>query len=85
MDATEPFGIQAQETLAVNYFATKKFCDAIFPILRPHSRVVNVSSSAGHLSRINGKEPEASDLRQKLADISLTVQQLDELMNDFIR
>ncbi|RXG69488.1 Carbonyl reductase [NADPH] 3 [Armadillidium vulgare] len=84
MDATEPFHVQAKETLKVNYFDTKNFCNAIFPILRPHGRVVNVSSSAGHLSRINGKEPNASNLRKKLSSTSLTENDLDGLMNDFI-
>ena len=56
----------------------------MFHLLRPHARVVNVSSSAGHLKRVNGKEPEASELRSKLSSISLTEEELDDLMNNFI-
>jgi hypothetical protein len=33
----------------VNYTGTINLCDALFPLLRPHSRVVNVSSRAGML------------------------------------
>ncbi|MCL4139810.1 UNVERIFIED_CONTAM: hypothetical protein GTU68_018396, partial [Idotea baltica] len=83
--ATEPFAVQAEETLKVNYFDTKRFCHAIFPLLKPHGRVVNVSSSAGHLCRINGDEPHATNLKKKFASPSLTEDELDELMNNFIR
>ncbi|RXG71545.1 Carbonyl reductase [NADPH] 3 [Armadillidium vulgare] len=82
---TEPYPVQARKTLKINYFDTKNFCNAIFPLLKPHGRVVNVSSSAGHLSRINGQEPQASNLRNKLASPLLTEKDLDELMNDYIR
>lgn len=45
--ATEPFSEQAEVTCRVNFFATMKFCDEMLPLLKPHGRVVNVSSSAG--------------------------------------
>ena len=38
-DATEPFGEQAVVTIGINYYGTKKFCDVIFPLLRPHARL----------------------------------------------
>merc|ERR1711962_1519540 len=41
-------GVQAKGTLAVNYFGVVDICKALFPLLRPHSRVVNISSIAGH-------------------------------------
>ncbi|RXG52497.1 Carbonyl reductase [NADPH] 3, partial [Armadillidium vulgare] len=81
---TEPYPVQARKTLKINYFDTKNFCNAIFPLLKPHGRVVNVSSSAGLLSRINGQEPQASNLRNKLASPLITEKDLDELMNDYI-
>jgi carbonyl reductase 1 len=46
-DSTEKFCIQAEVTNKTNYFATKDFSNAIFPLLRPHARVVNVSSVCG--------------------------------------
>ncbi|XP_008188083.2 LOW QUALITY PROTEIN: carbonyl reductase [NADPH] 1-like [Acyrthosiphon pisum] len=33
--ATEPFGVQAEETLRVNYFALRSVCDTLFPLLVP--------------------------------------------------
>ncbi|XP_069191088.1 carbonyl reductase [NADPH] 3 isoform X2 [Procambarus clarkii] len=83
--ATEPFGEQAENTIRVNYFGTLAVCRALYPLLRPHARVSMVSSSAGHLLRINGDEPAASALRQKLSSSTLTEGELSELMNQFIK
>ncbi|XP_065208818.1 carbonyl reductase [NADPH] 3-like [Planococcus citri] len=80
VSAPEPFEVQAEETIRVNYIATRNVCDILFPILRPHARVVNVSSSAGHLSRI-----PSESLRQKFASENLTVNELDDLMNTFVK
>lgn len=79
MDATESFGVQAEETLRVNYFSLLKVCDALFPLLRPGARVVNVSSSAGHLSNIHSEE-----LKQKLYSPQLTVDALNVLVRQFL-
>lgn len=79
MNATEPFGVQATETIKVNYFGLKRVCNALFPLLKPHARVVHVSSSAGHLSRI-----PSESLRAQFANPNLTEQQLDALIQDFI-
>ena len=78
--STEPFAVQAKETIRVNYFGTRKVCDALFPILRPHARVVNLSSILGHLLRI-----PAQPLREELSAENLTVNRLDELMNEFVK
>lgn len=79
-DATEPFGLQAKETVRVNYFGLRDTCSILFPLLRSHARVVNVSSSLGHLSKIPGEE-----LRKKFASPNLTVSELSELMNSFVK
>nr|XP_045600109.1 carbonyl reductase [NADPH] 1-like [Procambarus clarkii]XP_045600110.1 carbonyl reductase [NADPH] 1-like [Procambarus clarkii] len=83
--ATESFGEQAENTIRVNYFGTLAVCRALYPLLRPHARVSMVSSSSGHLLRINGDEPAASALRQKLSSSTLTEGELSELMNQFIK
>jgi len=77
--ATEPFGVQAEETIRVNYFALRAVCDALFPLLLPGARVVNLSSSAGRLSLIPGEE-----LRRTLSSPLLTIDQLDTLMRQFV-
>lgn len=80
MDAKEPFAEQAAVTTAVNYFGTLDVCNVLFPILRKNARVINISSSAGHLSRIPSRE-----LREKFSDPNLTVSQLNELIKKFVR
>jgi len=77
--ATEPFGEQAEETLRVNYFALRSVCDALFPLLVPGARVVNLSSAAGRLSMIPGEE-----LKRTLSSPLLTIDQLDTLMRQFV-
>ncbi|KAA0203607.1 hypothetical protein HAZT_HAZT008224 [Hyalella azteca] len=79
-DAPEPIEVQAEHTVRVNYFGLRAVCNALFPLLRPHARVVNVSSAVGHLSWVNGEE-----LRRQLADPALTVEQLDNIMRDFVK
>ncbi|CAG9109061.1 hypothetical protein JYU34_019988 [Plutella xylostella] len=78
-DATEPVAVQAKETLFVNYFSLVSTCEILFPLLRKGARVVNVSSSAGHLSRIPSEA-----LRNQLKDPNLTVEKLSALMQQFV-
>ncbi|CAH2099022.1 unnamed protein product [Euphydryas editha] len=78
-NATEPVAVQAEETLRVNYFSVLSTCEILFPLLRNGARVVNISSSAGHLSKIPSEK-----LRQKFQDPNLTVSELSDLMNQYI-
>ncbi|XP_073949694.1 carbonyl reductase [NADPH] 1-like [Choristoneura fumiferana] len=77
--ATEPVAVQAEQTLFVNYFSLLSTCEVLFPILRDGAKVVNISSSCGHLSQI----PSVA-LRNKFKDENLTVEQLSDLMNQYI-
>lgn len=79
-DAKDPFDVQAEETLRVNYFSLVKVCEILFPIIRQNGRVVNLSSSAGVLSRIPSEE-----LRNKFIDPTLSVEGLSKLMESFVR
>ncbi|XP_054713081.1 carbonyl reductase [NADPH] 1-like [Uloborus diversus] len=76
---TAPFSEQAENTIKVNFFATLSVCHELFPLLRPHARVVNVTSSCGKLSFITSNE-----LRQKFLSESLTEDELCNLMNQFV-
>lgn len=78
--STEPFGVQARETTRINYFALRDTCNILFPILKSHARVVNVSSSCGHLSRIPDQR-----LREKFASPDLTEKELSELITSFVK
>ncbi|VEN42703.1 unnamed protein product [Callosobruchus maculatus] len=75
----DPAGVNATKTIAINYFGTLAVCDSLFPLLRADAKVVNISSSAGHLYRIPSEK-----LRERFSDPTLTVQQLNELMNKFL-
>lgn len=79
MNATEPFGEQAEVTVHINYFGTLQVSNGLFGLLRPHARVVNVSSSCGHLYKI-----PTEHLRKRFSDKNLTVEQLSALMNEFV-
>ena len=52
----------------------------LFPLLRPHARVVNLSSSLGHLLQIPGEL-----LRKKLSSSSLTEEELTDLLQQFVK
>lgn len=52
----------------------------LFPLLRPHARVVNLSSSVGHLLKI----PEEL-LRKKLSSSSLSEEELTDLLKQFVK
>ncbi|XP_068624747.1 carbonyl reductase [NADPH] 3-like [Battus philenor] len=78
-NATEPVAVQAAETLRVNYFSVLTTCEILFPLLRNGARVVNISSSCGHLSLI-----PSETLRNRLKDPNLSVSELSELMKEYI-
>jgi carbonyl reductase 1 len=40
MAATEPFAVQAEITVATNFWGTLNVCKKLFPLLRPHARLV---------------------------------------------
>jgi carbonyl reductase 1 len=77
--AREPYGEQAEKTLHVNYFSMLNTCHTLFPLLLPHARVVNLSSSDGHLATIPGEK-----LREQLSSPTLTEEQLSNFMKQFI-
>ena len=86
-DATDPFGHQAKVTLETNYWANKRTCEILFPVLKPGARVVNMSSSCGYLGHIgakSGDKVKAEQLRKTLAAPDLRLETLDGLMKNFV-
>jgi len=77
--STVPFLEQAVNTLNTNYFALVNVCNVLFPILKPHARVVNVSSSLGMLNRVVGE-----DKRRRLSDPNLTLEGLNDIVREFL-
>jgi carbonyl reductase 1 len=78
------FHTQAKETINVNYYGLKKMCQVFTPMLNQSSRIVNCTSHLGHLSNIDGKEPQATLLRKRFADHRMDEQDLDNLVKEFL-
>ncbi|XP_030644984.1 carbonyl reductase 1-like [Chanos chanos] len=78
--ATEPFSEQAEVTMRTNFLGTLHVSHALFPLLRPHARVVNVSSFVSKRS-LDQCSPE---LQAKFRNPSLSEEELCSLMKDFV-
>ncbi|XP_077555237.1 carbonyl reductase [NADPH] 1-like [Haemaphysalis longicornis] len=78
--STAPFSEQAEVTVKTNFFGTLNVCKELFPLLRPHARVVNLSSLCGMLNKIPGEE-----LKKKLNNPKITLDELCGLMNEFVQ
>lgn len=76
--STAPFTEQAEVTVRINFTGTLDVCQALFPLLRAHSRVVNVSSTVGKLSLVK------PHLQEKFKDPQLTEKGLVDLMKQFV-
>ena len=79
MASTAPFIEQATNTLKTNFTGTLNISRAFLPIIRPHGRVVNVSSSAGHLKILH------KNLQDKFSSPDLTEAELVSLMDQFVK
>lgn len=74
-----PFAQQAVHTIRVNFTGTVNVCNALFPLLRPHARVVNVSSRAGML-----KVCKDAAMRARLTSNTATVDDIANVLSEFV-
>lgn len=74
-----PFSEQAEVSVRVNYFGTLNVCNEFFPLLRPHARVVHVSSRAGMLKVV--KNPS---MRDRLSSADITIPEISQILNTFV-
>ena len=76
-----PFDRQARPTISINYFGTLWLTEKMMPLLKKSSsgRIVNVASQAGLLRIMKSQEKKA-----EFTSPSLTIDRLNELMNEFI-
>jgi len=74
-----PFSEQAINTVRINYNGTLNMCNEFFPLLRPHARVVHVSSRVGML-----KTCKSADMRARLASEDVTIDEITKIMNTFV-
>jgi len=78
--ATEPFSEQAQVTNQTNFFATLDICQVLFPLLRPHARVSNVSSLVSQMSLAKCSDA----MKARFTDPNIKMEELTSLIKDFI-
>ena len=78
--STIPINEQAYLTIATNFTGTLRLTKALFPLIRPHGRIVNVSSMMGELKALR-----SPTLRERFADPNLTEEGLVALMDQFVR
>lgn len=78
-DAPEPKTFQAEQTIFVNFTALVDFTEAILPFMKNGGRIVNITSSSGHLCRIPSEE-----LRRKFQSETLTLEELKTLVNSYV-
>ena len=60
-----------KKTLATNFWANKKVCDFLVPILNPGARVVNITSSVGFLGTLDMYSKNQVKVVFKVLTISL--------------
>ena len=77
------FSSQCEDTMVVNYHGVKKMCKTFSPMMSQGGRIVNCSSHLGHLSNLDGREPEATLLRDKFSDKNLSEEELDRIIKQF--
>ncbi|KAH3772492.1 carbonyl reductase [NADPH] 1-like [Dreissena polymorpha] len=80
MAATEPFSEQAEVSMATNFWGTLNACNVLFPLLRPHARVVHVSSRAGSMTAAKCSK----ELQTRFLDPELSMAKIKQLMNEFV-
>ncbi|XP_004842459.1 carbonyl reductase [NADPH] 3 [Heterocephalus glaber] len=80
VDDPTPFDIQAEMTLKTNFFSTRNVCTELLPIVKPHGRVVNISSLQGS----KALEDCSESLRERLQCDALTEGDLVDLMKKFV-
>lgn len=71
---------KARVTMETNFFGTRKVCVALFPLLRPSGRVVNVASALGRLNRIKNEDMRSG----QLSSPDLSEDDLVALANSYI-
>ncbi|CAF1038442.1 unnamed protein product [Adineta steineri] len=70
----------AREMFSVNYYGIKILNEHLFPLIRENGRVINVASACGPIVLYEASE----SLQNQYTSSTLTLQQLDDLVEDFI-
>jgi len=79
VDPPESMAKQAKHTIDVNYFANLDVCQVLFPLLRPHARVLNMSSGLGRAAYVL----LPTETKQKLTNPDISIQELCAIMSRY--
>jgi len=79
-DSKELLSVMARETIKVNYLSNLDVCEVLFPLLRPHARVCNMSS-LGCQFAYKALSPE---IKKRIRNPSITLPEVTDLMNKFV-
>ncbi|CAG9121849.1 unnamed protein product [Plutella xylostella] len=71
---------ECENIMNTNYRSVLTIQELLFPLMREHGRVVNISSDCGHLSNIRNEH-----WIRRLASDSLTVQDINEFVDWFLK
>ncbi|XP_040194881.1 carbonyl reductase [NADPH] 1-like [Rana temporaria] len=75
-----PFGTQAEVTLKTNFFATLDACHELLPLIKPHGRVVNVSSMVSPRALAQCSQ----EFQERFRSDTITEEELVKLMEQFV-
>jgi carbonyl reductase 1 len=70
----------ARKTFATHYYGVKLLNEQLFPIIKENGRIINVSSQIGPIALYES----SSALQEKYTSPALTIEELDQLVEDFI-
>lgn len=84
--ATEPFDIQAEQTLAINFWGTLNMMKTFFPMANQNARIVNVSSMVSQSSMFGFRPKFGHPIGRELhsVNIDLTLERLEALGTKFV-
>ncbi|XP_028680924.2 carbonyl reductase 1-like [Erpetoichthys calabaricus] len=80
VNATEPFGEQAEVTMQTNFYGTMQVLHSLLPLVKPQGRVVNVSSIASKRALCQC----SPTLQARFRDSSIGEEDLCQLMQQFV-
>ncbi|KAL4230737.1 hypothetical protein ACF0H5_011112 [Mactra antiquata] len=77
---TDPFSVQAEVTNATNFWGTLNVCKQLYPLLRIHARVVNVSSMGCQFAA----KKCSKELQEQFLAPDLDMPKVEKLITDFV-
>lgn len=79
-ESSQPLSEKADVTVKTNFCGTLDVCKSLFPLLKPHARVVNVSSRATHMAASNCSD----ELKARFTAPDITVPEVEQLMAEYV-